>query len=427
MPLPIDHLQRDEIVRGPLLVSDAQIKQTRNGKNYLDLKVRDASGQVAAKIWQMTPEIEANVSALGVVWVTARVDEFNGRPQLIIESLEPYTPSDEEYRDLIPTSAWPSSLLWEEIHRHLRHEIEDPALWALMEAALAHPDVQTAAPTIPAASRNHHAYRAGLAEHVLSMLRLSAQVVRHYEAYYPYTIHRGLIAAGVFLHDLGKIWELSGDVDASYTDEGRLLGHIFMAARWIEDVAKPLATPRALVVELQHLILSHHGKLEFGSPKRPKTLEAMVLHHIDKLDADMNQWMAELTQPGWTGYIRNYERPLFRPDDFRTTWTQTAEPQAKPRGPGIPVDAPPAESAPLSLAVTSKPRGASRAARGEARTVEVPAAEIPAPEISAAGVAPSAPPSSRQSVPPSAEEPPPFDDDLGSLSLFDGLLPRDES
>lgn len=435
MPLPIQRLQRDEIVRGPLLISDAQVKQTRTGKNYLDLKVRDASGQVAAKMWQISPELEAELPSLSVIWVTARVDEFNGRPQLILETIEPYVPTDEEYRDLIPTSAWPAPLLWTEIRRHLQHEITDPALWRLMEAVLDHPDIVSAAPTIPAASRNHHAYRAGLAEHVLSMLRLSATVVRHYESYYPYPIHRGLLAAGVLLHDIGKIWELSGDVDASYTDEGRLLGHIFMAARWIEDVARPLDIPRPLIVELQHLILSHHGKLEFGSPKRPKTIEAMVLHHIDKLDADMNQWMAELSQPGWTGYVRNYERPLFRPDAMRETWTHPAAFHAPARGPGLPIDlrsddtamnAPPADASSFSPSTTNHGGQPTSASTEDAPEPSASGAVVPPAPKKTAKRSPKSEANKNDatlSAPPvdSAPEPPPFDDDLGSLSLFDGL------
>lgn len=321
MPLPIHALLRDEIIRGPLLLTELEGRKTRNGADFLDLKFKDATGQVAAKMWQTSADALAHISVPSPVWVHARVDEFQGRPQLVVEKVEAYTPTDEEFRALIPTSAWPAHLLWEEIRTHLRREIQDAALWQLVEAVLEHPEVVANAPTTPAATRNHHAYRAGLAEHMLSMLRLASGVVRHYEQYYPVPIHRGLVAAGILLHDLGKIWELSGDLDAQYTDEGRLLGHIFMAARWVEEIAKPLGTPRGIVVELQHLILSHHGELAYGSPKRPKTLEAMVLHHIDKLDADMNQWMSQLTEPGWTAYQRNYERPFFRPDQLREDWS----------------------------------------------------------------------------------------------------------
>lgn len=337
MPLPIQSLLRDEAIQGPLLLTELQGRKTRNGADYLDLKLKDATGSVAAKMWQTSVENLSHIDVPSTVWVKARVDEYQGRPQLVVEQVDPYTPTDDEYRQLIPTSAWPSELLWDEIRLHLRAEITDDELWTLIDAVLEHPDVRHTAPTIPAAARNHHAYRSGLAEHILSMLRLSAKVVQHYENYYPYRLHRGLVAAGVLLHDIGKVWELSGDMDAKYTDEGRLLGHIFMAARWLEDVAKPLGTSRGLIVELQHMILSHHGLLEFGSPKRPKTLEAMLLHHIDKLDADMNQWMAELVEPGWTPYQRNYERPLFRPDHLREAWTDNVAAAENPRGPGVPL------------------------------------------------------------------------------------------
>lgn len=379
MPLPIQSLLRDETIRGPLLLTEVQARKTRAGADYLDLKLRDATGSVSAKMWQSSAETVAHLTPPCTVHVVARVDEYQGRPQLVVEQLEGYVPTDDEYRALIPTSAWPSKLLWTEIRAHLRHEIIDEDLWALVDAVLNRPEVVALAPTIPAASRNHHAYRSGLAEHVLSMMRLSAGVVRHYEHYYPYPIHRGLLAAGILLHDIGKIWELSGEVDAQYTDEGRLLGHIFMAARWIEEVAESVGTPRALVVELQHLILSHHGQLEFGSPKLPKTLEAMVLHHIDKLDADMNQWMAELTQPGWTNYQRNFNRPFFRPDHFRETWTDVGVGEQGSFGPGLPVyasNAPIQEEAQSSVREKGRKRASSRPAEAQTEPV-VASADAP--------------------------------------------------
>lgn len=384
MPLPIHALLRDEIVRGPLLLTELEGRKTRNGADFLDLKFKDATGQVAAKFWQTSADALAHISVPSPVWVHARVDEFQGRPQLVIEQIEAYTPTDEEFRALIPTSAWPAHLLWEEIRIHLRHEIQDEALWQLVEAVLEHPEVVEGVPTSPAATRNHHAYRAGLVEHMLSMLRLAAGVTRHYEQYYPVPIHRGLIAAGILLHDIGKIWELSGDLDAQYTDEGRLLGHIFMAARWIEEVAKPLGTPRGIIVELQHLILSHHGELAYGSPKRPKTLEAMVLHHIDKLDADMNQWMSQLTEPGWTMYQRNYERPFFRPDQLREDWSPMHTNSPAARGPGHAVD-------------TDAPTPAAMQAQGNTDSSDAPPAKT------------------RDRAPKEAPEPSP------TLALFDGL------
>lgn len=323
MPLPIHALVTDETIRGPLFLSEIKPRKTRNGADYLDLKLRDATGEVPAKMWQTSPDVVAHLTPPCTVQVVARVDAYQGRMQLVVEHLEAYEPTEDEYQNLIPTSAWSAELLWQEIEAHLRHEIEDEVLWELIEAVLSHPLVLERAKTIPAASYNHHAYRAGLAEHMLSMLRLTSNIAQHYHNYYAYPVHRGLLAAGVLLHDLGKIWELSGDVGAQYTDEGKLLGHIFMAARWIEDIATPLNTPRALVVELQHLVLSHHGKLEFGSPKLPQTIEAMILHHVDKLDADMNQWMAALSSPGWTQYQRNYQRAFLRPDHMRETWTPT--------------------------------------------------------------------------------------------------------
>lgn len=357
MPLPIHALVQDETIRGPLLLTEVKARKTRSGSDYLDLTLRDASGQISAKMWQTSAEAVADIEVPGPVQVVARVDAYQGRMQLVVEQLDAYDPTDEEYRALIPASAWPAELLWEEIEAHLRQEITDPSLWKLVKAVLDHPLVLERAKTIPAASHNHHAYRSGLAEHMLSMLRLTSNIATHYQNYYAYPVHRGLLATGVLLHDIGKIWELSGDIDARYTDEGKLLGHIFMAARWVEEIAAPLDIPRGLVVEVQHLILSHHGRLEFGSPKVPHTIEAMLLHHVDKLDADMNQWMAALSAPGWTGYQRNYQRAFLRPDALREDWTSIGVEQDThyntrswtqhaTRGPGYQATAPSGKDAP---------------------------------------------------------------------------------
>lgn len=338
-PLLTD-LTTDAHFRGPLLLVDAQEREAKNGSRFLDLKLRDRSSEINGKKWKSTPEEFAAIRGAQFVFVNAREESFQGRMQLRVETIEPYEPNAEELQQLIRASAWDASMLWGEVTAHLRHEITDDALWRLVDAALQDPDVQARAQRMAAASMNHHAYRSGLAEHILSMLRLGAQIVRHYENYYPIRIHRGLVAAGILFHDLGKIWELEGDIQASYTTEGRLLGHIFMAASWLQDLGQRTQAPRALVMELQHIVLSHHGQLEFGSPKRPKTLEAMVIHHIDKLDADMNHWMTELENTqDWTPWQRNYGRPLFRPDHIRESWAETPALPRPLRGPGCPVDA----------------------------------------------------------------------------------------
>lgn len=333
-------LVADAIFRGPLVLLDCQPRSTKTGSMYLDLKLRDRSLEISGKRWQSTEEELQGLRGQTFVYVIARVESYQGKSQLKVESIEPYAPSADELQNLVRASAWESSLLWREIRQHLRHEITDDALWAVIECAMEDPDVRDRAHWIAAANTNHHAYRSGLAEHMLSMLRMSAQVVRHYENYYPIPIHRGLIAAGIFFHDLGKIWELEGDVQTTYTTEGRLLGHIFMAANWLTKIGEQAKAPRELIVELQHIVLSHHGQLEYGSPKRPKTVEAMIVHHIDKLDADMNHWMHELKNAqGWTPYQRNYERPLFRADLTREAWAGSVPATDVERGPGIPVDA----------------------------------------------------------------------------------------
>ena len=357
MTSPLIDLQPDDLFRGPLLLVDVQERETRTGSTFLDLKLRDRSAELPAKKWKSTPEDLAAIQGATFVEVVARVEAFQGRNQLRVEAIAPCEPSPEALQQLIRASAWESEVLWREIRAHLRHEIQEEPLWRLVESALEDDDVRTRAKTIAAASVNHHAYRSGLAEHILSMMRLGAQLARHYAAYYPIPLHRGIIAAGIFFHDLGKIWELEGDIKAGYTTEGRLLGHIFMAASWIGALGERVGAPRELVVELQHIVLSHHGQLEFGSPKRPNTLEAMLIHHVDKLDADMNHWMHELEHTThWTPWVRNYGRPLYRADHARTEWDHTQPTPRDTRGPGLAVDTLPSPQEDVRQATDQQPR-----------------------------------------------------------------------
>ena len=411
----LSQLLPDMNFRGALVLLDAQSRLTKSGTTYLDLKFRDRSGEISGKRWQVSEEEVDALKGVTFVYVVGRVESFQGRNQLRVETVTAYEPTAEELQGLVRASHWESDLLWRELRTHLRHEISDDSLWSVVEAALEDPEVMERARWIAAANTNHHAYRSGLAEHMLSMMRLSAQVIRHYERYYPIPIHRGLVAAGIFFHDLGKIWELEGSVQTTYTTEGRLLGHIFMAASWLGTLGERVDAPRELIVELQHIVLSHHGQLEFGSPKRPKTVEAMVVHHIDKLDADMNHWMHELGQTeGWTTYQRNYERFLFRADQTRGSWTQGLREALGERGPGTPVD----EVQKTFQRIDAPPRQASEKDT-KLTTPSVEGESVQDQEASQSGHF--------------DEEVPPFDPEGGApdalptedetLSLFDGLAP----
>jgi hypothetical protein len=227
-----------------------------------------------------------------------------------------------------------------------------------------------------------------------------------------------LLIAGALLHDLGKVWELSGELATEYTTVGKLVGHIPMGATFVAELARELGDiPDELVWELQHLVLSHHGELAFGSPKRPKTLEAQLLHFVDNIDAKTNTILHEARKPGWTGFLRNFERPLLNPLELRRSWTEPPPGAVSTHGPGgrpasVVAALADRERQPTAVAVATVhdaetarvPRRGQREvdATGGRPTVEVHAA-TGAPESAAAMDAPATRPLQR------------------TLGIFDGL------
>jgi 3'-5' exoribonuclease len=273
----------------------------------------------------------------------------------------------------MPCSVWEPGVLVNELRLHIELAVRAPVLRRLLLAVLEHPEVRDRLPVSPAAAGNHHAYRAGLVEHTLSMMRLASLIGQHYTQYYPGVIEPDLLVAGVLLHDLGKVWELEGDLVTTYSTPGNLVGHIPMGAAFIERVAREQGgIPIELVWELQHLILSHHGQYEYGSPKLPATIEAQILHFIDTMDARTNTFVGELGQEGWSFSNRIPGKVVLNPAALRRTWAEPSMGKVSDRGPGAPwgeaptrvsvpnqppavMPAPVPESAPASVSVPNQP------------------------------------------------------------------------
>ena len=190
--------------------------------------------------------------------------------------------------------------------------IENPHLKTLLELIFSNEEIADSFQKAPAAKGFHHAYIGGLLEHTLSVTQLLDLVADHYQQ-----ANRDLIITGGILHDIGKIRELSFKGSMNYTDEGRLIGHIVMAVELVDTkIAEISDFPKQLALELRHILLSHHGTLEYGSPKRPKTIEALIVNFIDDLDAKMNAFGEFINSSGeesnWTPYHRLLERFIYK-------------------------------------------------------------------------------------------------------------------
>ncbi|MGE8079604.1 3'-5' exoribonuclease YhaM [Peribacillus loiseleuriae] len=264
-----------------------------NGKPFLTLILSDKTGEIEAKLWDVSEDDERNFSGEKTVKVLGEVQNFRGRSQLKIRNIRLTTEQDGVTpADLIQTAPLSQDEMMGKITQYI-FEMKNPNIQRVTRHLLK--KYQSDFLTFPAATKNHHEFYSGLAYHVVSMLDLAKGIT----ALYP-TLDKDLLYAGIILHDLGKVKELSGPVSTVYTTEGNLLGHITIMVNEIGKAADELNIQSEEVMILQHLVLSHHGKAEWGSAKPPLVREAEVLHYIDNLDAKINMMnrALEKAKPG---------------------------------------------------------------------------------------------------------------------------------
>ncbi len=309
----------DRIEDDVFLIRSKDLRTTTQGSFYIHAVLIDRTGQLVARMWQATEEIFDAMPEGGFMCLKGRVENYKGNPQFIIDSVRAAEPGSFEVGDYLPTTERNIDRMWDrliEIVRGIKH----PDLAALVEEFLADEDLMDRFRRAPAAMSMHHAYIGGLLEHTLSLLEMAVLVVPLHPKLSP-----DLMLAGIFLHDIGKTKELAYDAAISYTDEGQLLGHIVQATVWIGQKADAVAArtgtpfPEQLRWVLQHIVLSHHGRYEFGSPKLPAVPEAIAIHHLDNLDAKVSQFLDEIEddrdpKSNWTSYNRALETKVYKPN-----------------------------------------------------------------------------------------------------------------
>ncbi|WP_102027951.1 3'-5' exoribonuclease YhaM [Salirhabdus sp. Marseille-P4669] len=276
-----------------LLIKSATKGTASNGKPFLTLIMQDASGEIEAKLWDASEEDEQTYQAEKIVKVQGEINQFRGKQQLKIIRIRPAQPSDGvRLQDFLEKAPIPTEVLQQNI-TDIIFEMKNPTLQRIVRHFIKKYEEQLF--LFPAAVKNHHEYVSGLAHHIYSMLQIAKGLKNLYT-----DINLDLLYAGIILHDLGKLQELSGPVAPSYTIEGKLLGHIPIMAEELGKAADELALEGEEITILKHMILSHHGKGEWGSPKVPLVREAELLHMIDLIDAKMNMLNRALqkTKPG---------------------------------------------------------------------------------------------------------------------------------
>ncbi len=286
--------------------------------HYLRLWLADRTGSIEARLWEEGASAFQQISQPSIVKVEGDVERFRDRLQVRVLRIRPADEGEFELADMLATTSRDPASMMAFIDDAIA-AVTDDHLSALLHAFFDDPDFRAAFSVAPAAKRIHHAYRGGLLEHVYEILHLSEPLLELYPE-----LNRDLLVAGILLHDIGKLKEYRWELDLEFTDEGRLLGHVVLGAEWVAQQIEQIDDfPQAQAVELRHMILAHHGRYEWGSPRRPKTMEAIALHHLENLDGQVNRFRAIIEtarqqgQP-WTTYDRLLGRSLYagRDDDL---------------------------------------------------------------------------------------------------------------
>lgn len=308
----VSDLEPNQVITAVFLVHNKDIRQKKSGEPYLSLMLADRTGEVEAKMWDNAAEVMHTFERDDFVRIKGLYQIFQNRPQITLHKLMRMDDRDVDFADFFPASLRDPEEMYAEL-RGVIGGIANPHLGALLEAIFADERIARAFKIAPAAKVVHHAYLSGLIEHVLSMCKLAQMTGAHYK-----DVDMDLLLAGVILHDLGKIDELTYDRGFGYSTEGQLIGHIVMGVRMIDEKIRELpGFPPKLRILLQHMILSHHGELEYGSPKVPLFPEALLLHHLDNLDSKM-ECMRGMTdkdrlQEGcWTSYSQSMDRAVLK-------------------------------------------------------------------------------------------------------------------
>ena len=289
---------------------EKNLAQKKDGSDYLNITLSDRTGKIKAVVWDNVDKITAGTNAGDYVHVRGNVSEYKGTLQVVIKSMEAILPELIDPSDFLPATGRDIDSMFKQL-AGLSDSIKEKKLRALFTAFWNDAEFVEKFKRAPAAKKMHHAYIGGLLEHTLSMALLADKIAGHYSG-----LDRDLLIAGTILHDIGKIREFEYDIKIDYSDEGRLLSHIVIGLGMIDEKIKEIKEfPGALALMLRHMIVSHHGTRDFGSPEPPKTVEAVLLNYIDEIDSKISgirEFIASGEVGGnWTSYHKILERHFY--------------------------------------------------------------------------------------------------------------------
>jgi 3'-5' exoribonuclease len=305
-------VKQGDFVSSSFLVVEKSMAFSQKGSPYLNVRLKDKTGEMEGKVWENALEFNQQFNKGDIIHIEGRAATYRDAIQISIHKAKKISASEIDPLDYLPSAKRDSDTMFHEMMEFIER-IDNPYLRLLLHSFFQEEKTRDLFKRAPAAKGFHHIYLGGLLEHTLSVTQLLEKISNHYPE-----LNKDLLITGGILHDIGKIYEFSFDNTIDYTDEGRLVGHIVMGVEMVDQKINTIENfPSQLALELRHIILSHHGEFEFGSPKRPKTLEALVVHYVDDLDAKFNAFKTLMNDPhyqnsDWTAYSRFLERFLYR-------------------------------------------------------------------------------------------------------------------
>ncbi len=308
----ISDIKDRDPVNAVFLVKDKVLAMAKNGKPYMNLRLMDKSGDIEAKLWDNTELLDKQFDKDDFVKVRGKASVYMNKMQVVIAEIARVPEEQVVLADFLPESPRNAAEMRQELIDTIT-AIANPHLRALMEAFSADEVFLGLYCQAPAAKGMHHVYLGGLLEHSLSLVKLVKSIMPLYCG-----INEDLLVVGALLHDVGKIYEMSFARAIDYTDAGKLLGHITIGVELVDEKIRMVESfPRELALLLKHMLLSHHGQYEYGSPKRPKTVEATILNYLDDMDSKINGIQAHIAKETastsrWTAHHRLYDRYFFK-------------------------------------------------------------------------------------------------------------------
>jgi 3'-5' exoribonuclease len=306
----VTSLKPGDVIDDVFVLSEKNLAQKKDGKNYLHLAFMDRTGTIKGVLWDNVDSAADQISVGDYVLVKGSVSEYRGMLQLVVRTALRHAPEHVEPGDFLPVTSRNIDAMFEKLVQ-ITDTLKTPCLQQLFRLFWEDTELVRLFKAAPAAKKMHHAYIGGLLEHTLSMVILVDRIAGHYTG-----VDRDLLLAGAILHDIGKIREFEFSSHIDYTSEGRLLNHIVIGIQILDEKIKSIKNfPEEQSVLLKHLLVSHHGVREFGSPEPPKTIEAVLLNHIDEIDSKVKgirEFMAS-EDPGsaWTSFHKLLDRHFY--------------------------------------------------------------------------------------------------------------------